>query len=85
MAGFNQGWEGLSKNGEILFEDFKVGKKKSISFNAKIDEIGKKGKIQFNLIKTQRYKKNLSKKNWNSRFFSSRKNKSNFQKTYSRW
>ena len=61
---FKSKFEGriTSKNGEILFEDFKVGKKKSISFNAKIDEIGKKGKIQFNLIKTQRYKKNLSKK-----------------------
>jgi len=51
-----------NKNGEVIFEDFKVGKNKSLVFNAKIIEFGRKGKIYFNLFKTIKYKKNLSKK-----------------------
>ena len=51
-----------NKNGEILFKNFKVGKNKSLVFNAKIIEFGKKGKIHFNLFKTLNYKKNLLKK-----------------------
>ena len=49
-------------NGEILFENFKIGKDKDLYFNAKIIEFGKKGKIKFTLIKTIQYKKDLSKK-----------------------
>jgi len=51
-----------NKNGEILLEDFKVGKNKSYYFNARIIGFGKKGKIQFNLIKNFKNKKNISKK-----------------------
>ena len=51
-----------NNNGEILFKDFKVGKDKSLYFDARIIEFGKKGKVQFNLIKTFEYKRNLSKK-----------------------
>ena len=36
-------------NGEIIFKNFKVGKNIQISFDAKVSEFGKKGKIQFNL------------------------------------
>ena len=58
---FKSKFEGriTNSNGELLFEDFKVGKNKSIFFNAKISEFGKKGKIKFNLVKD---KKNVSKK-----------------------
>jgi len=52
----------ISKNGEILIENFRIGKNKSFSLNARINEIGKKGKIKFNLIKVIKYKKNLSRK-----------------------
>ena len=50
------------KNGDVLFEDFKVGKNKSFFFDAQIFEFGKRGKIKFSLIKTINYKKDLSKK-----------------------
>ena len=61
---FKSKFEGkiINNNGEVLFKDFKVGKNKSTHFNARIIEFGKKGKIQFNLIKTVKYRKNLSKK-----------------------
>lgn len=57
---FQSKFEGIiiSENGEILFKDFKLGKDKSLYFNGKITEVGKKGKIQFNLIKIIDYKKN---------------------------
>jgi len=51
-----------NKNGEVLFKDFKVGKNKSIYLNGKINEFGKRGKIQFNLVKTFKYRNKLSKK-----------------------
>ena len=51
----------INKNGEISFENFKVGKNKSLVFNAKIIEFGEKGKVHFNLFKTLNYKKNLLK------------------------
>jgi hypothetical protein len=51
----------IFQNGEILFTDFKIGKNKSIYFNAKITEFSKKGKIKFNLVKTIQYNRNLSK------------------------
>ena len=51
----------LFKNREILLQNFKVGKKNQILFNAKILEFGKKGKIKFNLSKNIQNKKNLSK------------------------
>ena len=51
-----------TKNGEVIFENFKVGKNKSLYFNARVSEFGKKGKINFNLIKTIQYKKDLTKK-----------------------
>ena len=39
----------IFKNREILFQNFQVGKNFKISFDAKISEFGKKGKIRFNL------------------------------------
>ena len=61
---FTSKFEGkiTNRNGDILFEDFRVGKNKSFYFNAKIIELNKKSKVQFNLVKTIKYKKNLSKK-----------------------
>jgi hypothetical protein len=61
---FKSNFEGtiINKNGEILFKNFKVGKKKSIYLNARIIEFGIKGKVQFNLITTINYNRNLSKK-----------------------
>ena len=47
----------ITENGEIIFKDFKIGKKKSLNFNAKITEFGKKGKIQFNVTKIFQHKK----------------------------
>jgi len=38
------------KNTEILLQDFELDKEKTISLNAKISELGTKGKVQFNLI-----------------------------------
>jgi hypothetical protein len=52
----------INKNGEVLLENFKLGKNKTLFLNAKIIEFGKKGKIQFNLVKTVKYKRDLSKK-----------------------
>jgi len=45
------------KNGNILFKDFIVGKKKDIFFDATIFEFGKNKKIHFSLIKKVKYKK----------------------------
>lgn len=61
---FKSKFEGtiINNNGEVLFKNFRVGRKKSYYFNAKIVEFGKKGKIQFNLVKTLKYKKDQSKK-----------------------
>ena len=46
---FKSKFEGtiINNNGEVLFKNFRVGRKKSYYFNAKIVEFGKKGKIQF--------------------------------------
>ena len=46
-------------NGEVLFEEFNVGKKKSFYFNAKIFELGEKGKIKFNLSTSIKHKRNV--------------------------
>jgi len=51
-----------NKNGEVSFENFKVGKNKPLFFNAKIIEYGKKGKVQFNLIKNIKSNRDLPKK-----------------------
>ena len=51
-----------NKNGEVLFENFEIGKSKSYLLNAKIIEFGKKGKVTFNLITAVNYKKDLFKK-----------------------
>jgi len=61
---FKSKFEGkiIIKNGEILFEEFNVGKNKSFLFNVKINTFGKKGKIQFNLIKIIKHKRDLTKK-----------------------
>ena len=61
---FKSKFEGkiTSTNGEILFEEFKVGKKKSFLFSGKINEFGKKGKIQFSLTKIIKYQRDLTKK-----------------------
>ena len=61
---FKSKFEGtiINNNGEVLFKNFRVGRKKSYYFNAKIVEFGKKSKIQFNLVKTLKYKKDQSKK-----------------------
>ena len=60
---FKSNFEGsiINRNGEILFKDFIVGKKKSLYFDAKIIEFGKKGNIQFNLKKKVKYRRDLSK------------------------
>ena len=61
---FKSKFEGtiINENGKIFLKDFKVGKNKSLFFNAKIIEFGKKGKIQFNLIKTGKNKRDLKKR-----------------------
>ena len=79
---FQSRFEGdiTSKNGEIFFKDFKVGKNKSIYFNAKIKELGKKSKIRFNVVKTIEYKKNLIKKIEFFGYMIPSTNKVNFEK-----
>jgi hypothetical protein len=52
----------INKNGEVLFENFRVGKNQPLFLNARISEFGKKGKVHFNLVKTIKYKKNVFKK-----------------------
>ena len=52
----------LFKNREILFQNFKVGKKDQIFFDAKISEFGKKAKIKFNLSKNIQNKNDSLKK-----------------------
>ena len=61
---FESKFEGkiINKNGEIIFENFKLGKNKSLFLNAKIIEFGKNGKIFFNLSKIVELRGNLSKK-----------------------
>ena len=61
---FKSNFEGIitNKNGEILFKNFKVGRNKSFHLNARIVEFGKKGTVQFNLVKTFKYNRNISKK-----------------------
>jgi hypothetical protein len=49
------------KNSEVLFKNFKVNKKDPILFDAKISKLGKKGKIQFNLIKKIQSKRDITK------------------------
>ena len=51
----------LFKNREVLFQNFKVGKKTQILFDAKVSELGKKVKIQFNLSKNIKNKKTPTK------------------------
>mgnify|MGYP006095746297 CR=1 FL=1 len=51
----------IFENRQILFQNFKVGKNNSIFFNAIISDLGKKGKIQFNLSKNIQDKENLTK------------------------
>ena len=52
----------INKNGEVIFENFKIGKNKSFSLDANIIEFGIKGKVQFKLTKKIKHKKDLSKK-----------------------
>ena len=61
---FKSKFEGkiINRNGEILFENFKVGKDKSYHFNASIIEHGAKGKIKFNLATTAMVKNRSLKK-----------------------
>jgi len=61
---FKSKFEGriTNNNGEVIFEKFQVGKNKSYFLSAKIIEFGKRGKIQFNVIKTIEFQKDLSKK-----------------------
>ena len=51
----------IFKNREILLQDFKVGKKNDILFDATVSKFGKKGKIQFNISNNTRDKKNFAK------------------------
>ena len=51
----------IFENNKILFQNFKIGKDASIFFDAKISELGKKGKIEFNLFKNIRHKVNSNK------------------------
>ena len=48
----------IFRNREISLQNFKVGKKSQILFDAKVLEFGKKGKIKFNLSKNIKNKKN---------------------------
>ena len=61
---FKSKFEGkiTNTNGEVSFENFKVGKNQPFFFNAKVSGFGKKGKVQFNLVKIIKYKRDLSKK-----------------------
>ena len=61
---FKSKFEGkiINTNGEVSFENFKVGKNQPFFFNAKVSGFGKKGKVQFNLVKIIKYKRDLSKK-----------------------
>ena len=68
------------ENGEIFLKNFKVGKNKNIFFDAKISDLGSKGKIQFNLIKIVQYKKASSKKLNISGFFVPSSSKVFFEK-----
>lgn len=45
------------KNTEIYFQNFKIGKKNPIFFDAVINQLGPKGKVQFNLNTRIQYKK----------------------------
>ena len=60
---FKSKFEGdiIFKNGVVIFRDFKLYKDKSLNFSAKITKFGKKGKIQFNLVKIIQYNNNLTK------------------------
>ena len=51
----------IFKNREILLQDFKVGKKNDILFDATVSKFGKKGKIQFNISNNTQDKKNFVK------------------------
>jgi len=61
---FKSKFEGsiINKNGEILLDNFKAGKNKSFYFNARIIELGKKGKVKFDLVKIIKHKKDEQKK-----------------------
>jgi len=60
---FKSKFDGVTtfENGKISFKNFKTGNNKSLYFDAEISEFGKKGKIQFNLLKTIQYKRGSSK------------------------
>ena len=51
----------IFENREILFKNFKIGKNNKIFFDAKIIKLGRKGKIQFNLITERQNKKTNTK------------------------
>ena len=51
----------IFKNREILLQDFKVGKKNDILFDATVSKFGEKGKIQFNISNNTQDKKNFVK------------------------
>tara|TARA_B110000305_G_C19375014_1_gene606489 strand:+ start:83 stop:1411 length:1329 start_codon:yes stop_codon:yes gene_type:complete len=61
---FKSKFEGrvINNNGEVIFENFRVGKNKSYYLDARVIEFGKKGRIQFTLVKTFKYEKDLLKK-----------------------
>ena len=51
----------IFENKKILFKNFKIGNDDPIFFNAKIFDLGKKGKIQFDLSKNIQNKDNTTK------------------------
>ena len=63
LLNFKDIFEGniIFENRKILFQNFKIGKDTPIFFDAKISEFGKKGTIQFNLLKDIKYEKKSTK------------------------
>ena len=50
----------IFKNREIFLKNFQIGKNNKIIFNANVSQFGKKGKIQFDLIKNIQNKKSAA-------------------------
>jgi len=51
----------IFENKEILFKNFKTSNNNPILFNAKVSGFGKKGKIQFNIVKNIQFKEDSTK------------------------
>jgi hypothetical protein len=64
ILNFKSKFEGkiINENGEMIFENFKVGKNKSLLLNAKIIEFGENAKIYFDLSKIVEFRRDPPKK-----------------------